>query len=82
MQTAKTKNLIEESPLRRFLRESGLKYRAVAKRADVPQSVFYDIIGGHRPVRIDEARRIVAALHEMTGRQLTIDDLWPAGQGE
>ena len=87
-ETKTRKTVDDESPLKRFLRESGLKYRAVSARAtiqtdggprELSQSVFYAIVGGDRPVRIDEAHAIVMALRAMTGQPVTIEQLWPNG---
>ena len=81
----KTKPPIE-TPLKRFLRESGLKYREVSKRVAIPtaegpkelgQSAFYAIINGDRAVKIDEAQAIIAALRAMTGQMVTLEQLWP-----
>ena len=90
--TTKTNHTLIETPLKRFLRESGLKYREVSKRVRIPgpdgptdvgQSAFYAIIRGERAVKIDEAQAIVAALRAMTGQRVTIEQLWPPnGSGQ
>jgi len=88
--TTETKSTVEdESPLKRFLRESGLKYRAVSARATIQtdggprefsHDVFYALVRGDRTPRVDEAHAIVTALREMTGQPVTIEQLWPNGE--
>jgi len=81
-----------ETPLRQFVRKCGLNEIAVARRIAIPGSegtkelavsAFYGILRGERAVKIDEAHAIVATLRAMTGKQVTIEQLWPTnGDGQ
>ena len=75
----------DETPLRKLLREHGMKFKRVADQAFPERSarsrrdLFYRIVKGQSPV-IDEAQAIVAALKYLTGRSsLRVEDIWPIG---
>lgn len=63
--------------LRQFIAQHGLKQVRIAELTGINQSSVSDYCRGLVPS--DEIKvRIVAVLRECTGRDLTVEDFWPA----
>lgn len=68
--------------LEEFIQDHSLRPKRLAQKAGLSVSVLYSIRVGFRLPDTDEAGRIVAALRECTGKQITVEDLWPAQPAE
>lgn len=64
--------------LQQFIEARGLRAGHVADVAGMDRHRFWRIRSGRLIPTIDDCQRIVAALRDCTGKDLTVDDLWPA----
>jgi len=67
----------KQTPLRRYIRATGLHFGAVAVHAGITRQNMSALCRNRETLELATAQKIVRALQEMTGRPVSIEELWP-----
>jgi len=66
--------------LKQFIEDNGLKQRRIAQMLDVDESMVSNWARDIRTPSEEDKARIVAALTECTGKDVTVEQLWPVAE--
>lgn len=61
-----------------ILKDHGLKPGVIAAKSGLSQAKFWRIRAGRSVPTVDDAVRIVAVIRDCTGKDIRVEDFWPA----